>query len=834
MYITMSHLSGLNLYETLIRFTSIISDTYTLIVGFVAIGIPLAIQISGKLSEKYDNPLLSKRLTHGLLITPISLIIISVSYISISLVFKVIVENNSPHYISHYSDTIFIISSILCFLFFTTLLSAGWFYVRLYRRSITKTGSIINSFLMIENTLQLNLIEYVSSKFKIKLLTAFTEKLRFARFTKSNLNCINAGLEVLIEQLENKSWDNEFVDILLSFHKKIILVYFNDSRKKSVPLTELDIEFIKLYWDSLVRIIRISRNTESAKMSFHSQRLLADVVSNIVHHPQYSLLSLEKYGVEDYKGINWTSDVYELARWQGQKTDKGIDLILECEWFSDIFNTGRELNLVSGERGKTSAFGCLKSIFPLIVDEHPAKVISLYKNISNGLYGDAGQPYYFYYPDDKSMRWISGFWDDFNLVEFNIYNLDVLDDLLLSLSDGRAYIKYGTYPESQPLTKDIVAEARRVINFDELYQSIIIKIIKSTGWEFSAYLVFYERWQELYDCLEWRQPKGAVACHTGEAMLASNASELLDLVQYDYRTIVQHYRFYERHEITLYAFRSFLFQLYYFHERNGKVSQLYSSGTLLDSYIQKCILEKLLEQEKYVNKKLFDKKVVKEVGYIIRESILKIEKRDLNDINEKPVINSKWYALRKDIEQGWDENQLLRAVLKIIYVKDILPTRIIVVKSKVSRVYLIDSNEELSGKQLSGGVCMHMIRRVYNDLLCVAIQGTFNDIVINNSLVFAPIDTLRLLGFKRTNGYWIHSDCSLSRAMTCNSEIIIVDCSKFSLILSSNVSSDNGLNPLFTYYIDGSKGGLEICADLYYEITINGGNAVMTIPAQED
>ncbi|MGI2897110.1 hypothetical protein, partial [Vibrio alginolyticus] len=77
-------------------FRGVVSDTYTLIAGFVAIGIPLALQFAGQASDRYDNALLAKRLTAGKVITPNTLIVLSVFYITSGILLKVLCDPDSP------------------------------------------------------------------------------------------------------------------------------------------------------------------------------------------------------------------------------------------------------------------------------------------------------------------------------------------------------------------------------------------------------------------------------------------------------------------------------------------------------------------------------------------------------------------------------------------------------------------------------------------------------------------------------------------------------------------------------------------------------------------
>ncbi|RBW42584.1 hypothetical protein DS885_15240 [Psychromonas sp. B3M02] len=809
-----SFISYLTSLSFLPELTNVISDTYTLIVGFVAIGIPLAIQIAGQVTEKYDNTLLAKRLTQGLFVTPVSLIIISVLYIILSMTFKLNTDFPS-------NDIKLLMSFLLCTLFPIIFISASWFYIRLYYRSITETERYCKIFLKLERPMLLTSLITINTKAKNQWIAKVISHYEGKRLSKSNLTSVNAGLEVLIEQLKNKSWESEFTEILFAFHKKINIDYFGKYNETVNPLSSLDVKLIKMYWDTLNRIIRVSRENEDAKLSFHSQRLLASVLSQIVHHSQYDLLVANSYNITDDNKINWSSDIYEIARWQSNQSGKGIDLIIECEWFRDIFGITQKIQFKNGSEGVISAGKTIIDVLYLVANDHPSKILKIYKNISENLHGECGQPYCYSCPNDKSMRWISKFWTDFNKTEFTIYNIGMIDDLLSSLSDGRAYARYGNYPSSEPLTVIEVKNARDAIDIDEFYESIFLTFVKGIGWEFSAWLAFSKRWQEFYDCLEWKQPRETTGSYIGEVMLASHVVELLELILKNYKVITSRHRFHDRHEIAPYAFRAFLFQLCYFYEKGNSISLLYPSGSIDDSKAQKEILKKLLEQEKQIIGNIFSNKVVYSVGDEIRKSIVAIDLRMSSHEKSKPIATDKWLTLKNEIELGWNEGFKLSKILSIDYKKQILQKDLCLLKHKVNRKLLIECSEQDRGGYYYGkSVANNLIQELYNRFIDIAKTRFKESIVIDNSLVFASKDKLKALGFSGIErGQWEHSQCAKSIAFTANSEeVLIIDCNKVSLNLSSNTSSFEGETPLFIHYNDTNEAKVDLFVYVYYDI----------------
>jgi hypothetical protein len=124
---------------------NLLSDTYTLIVGFVVIGIPLALQIAVNASEKYDSALVIKRLTTGWIINPVSLIFCSTIYVILSLSLKFLLPVIS--HTNNMNDYLIKINLTLAVGFITIIISAGYFYIRFYYRTLKSTEKCVDDFL---------------------------------------------------------------------------------------------------------------------------------------------------------------------------------------------------------------------------------------------------------------------------------------------------------------------------------------------------------------------------------------------------------------------------------------------------------------------------------------------------------------------------------------------------------------------------------------------------------------------------------------------------------------------------------------------------------------
>ncbi|MDT3296073.1 hypothetical protein Q4Q57_13075 [Shewanella sp. SP2S2-6] len=816
------------------NFVNVVSDTFTLIVGFVAIGIPLSIQIASGVTEKYDSSLLAERLTKGSFVQPTSIIVASIIYIFLSLYLKTTVKDSSSHLSQ---ELVTNLVTLLLFIFFWTVTAAAWFYIRLYRRTLVTTEVYIRDFLMLNNSL------FVRAIIKLVVLSkqgAYFTKLKrkndgsyfyYSKISSNKLGYVSAGLEVLIEQLKNKSWESNFVEILFSFHKRIVKTYF-DAQSPQVRLSEIDVKFIKLYWDALVRITRVSREAEDAKLSFHSQRLLAQMISHIVHHPQYNTLVAESYSLTSDNRINWSSDLYEIARWQGLQSGKGIDLVLECEWFRDVFGIFNHVNMRGELNGVLTATRTVVDIFNIVAQDHPYKILTVYKNISENLNGHLHSNYIFYQPTDKRKRWILKFWRDFNNTEYTIDKLSDFEDKIRSLSNGGAYLKYGEFSVSTPLNDEDIGLSLKAIDSESLYDDIFLRYMKRIGWEMAARFAFYQRWQEFYDCLEWKQPRESSACYLGQSLFASSATELLDLIFRDFDYIEEHHRFHDRYEISAFVFRAVLYQLCYFSSRGNVVGLVYNDGTYEDGEKQKSILLNLIKQREHVKFVGFDEKVLTSVMDDINSSIKGIDERVLRDILGKPIDLGNWVILKDSLVKGWQENSELLGILNVRYVTEILNNDTCILTRSIKRKYLIDSNGQKEDFYHCGRFLVdNLFQKLYSCLYDVAKTGSLTDIIIDCVVVFSSKKTLGNLGFKiGERNIWVHEKCSKSFGYLADDEkTLVIDNKNVAINLSLNPLWSEFSSAVFSYFIDTNEDEVELKVEVFYEIALKNDSGVLVI-----
>ncbi|WP_370256260.1 hypothetical protein, partial [Marisediminitalea sp.] len=213
------------------HFKDVVGDTFAVIAGFVAIGIPLALQIAHAISEKYDNPLIIKRATSGSFVTPTRLVVLTILYLILALLFKVLVSNVEEGYEPFILN---LLEKTVWILFIVILLCTAIFYIRLYRKTLQPAHLFLPDLLQTKKSQWKRIVEsIVSIKTKYPfdgVLNDFFVKItsKQTRISDRKIDTVAAGLEVLSFKLETKREDENFRVILSDFHRYICDNYFGD------------------------------------------------------------------------------------------------------------------------------------------------------------------------------------------------------------------------------------------------------------------------------------------------------------------------------------------------------------------------------------------------------------------------------------------------------------------------------------------------------------------------------------------------------------------------------------------------------------------------------
>ncbi|QDP02212.1 hypothetical protein [Thalassotalea sp. PS06] len=732
---------------------NLLSDTYTLIVGFVAIGIPLALQMAVNASEKYDNALVIKRLTTGWIINPITLILFSTIYVTLSLSLEVAFPELSKfdYFVSHYLTEI---RSTLGGVFISIIIGAGYFYIRFYYRVLQSTEKYIDGFLF-PNTSLVPAIYWLNGALTWRVFSILVDKIESKKIAKKDFKSINAGLEVLITQLEEKSWEKRYIDILFKFNCKIRKAYLKEFKKSAPKLSPSDILIIKMYWDALIRIVKLSRGNQDTKLSFHSQRLLSSLAVNFIHHPQYNDIASSNFSTTTEEKINWSHDLYELARWQSQQDSKGIDLVLECEWIRDLCGVLAEPDYRYSRAGTMEAFKTFENILELVAQNHPNKIFNVYKNFSEGMPSFHG---YDHFPAacDKDTVWINDFWASFDRKNFSLEGDDKVSEELLSLKDGRAYIKHASYGMSRPLTEqEVVLEWNR-LNYKEIYKKSYLDYCGFLALKFVAILAYFQKWNELKYCLEWAKPRDSQVNYIGNVLLASTDKEIERIIFSKFETINNNHWFFERHDILPFVCRGLLFQLVFYYEKTGDFSHFFTSGGLSESRKQTRILELLINQQQFIEYcGVFDSSLISRVVSYLKDSLANLESRTNKLLVNCEPSASRWEQFKIAIEEGWHTKattdplaNMFLSMLNFKFTEKICPVEIKLVIQEFPKEDFIEGFPSVANNEIFGEIALdRTLHFVYEEIKRKAVEKPGGDInPTDKALVIASAAKLAEMG----------------------------------------------------------------------------------------
>ncbi|MEZ7205335.1 hypothetical protein [Pseudoalteromonas sp. DY56-GL79] len=817
------------------EFHSIIGHTYTIIAGFVAIGIPLSIQFSAQYSDKHDNALLSTRLTRGKYVNPKSILSLSFLYMVLSLYYLTFASSKHS-FLSLSATHLDILKFSLPMLFAVLILCTFYFYWRLFKKITVKSSLQIQDYLQLDvkKNSKANLfikfsksqLAHLNRRFPwlTKCLESLITEAPIQKQPSADIDSINAGLELLIYNIEKRSWSFEFEETLNQFHKAIHLRYFSHDSEKKHKLSETGLVVVKSYWNTLLRLVKHARKNEDIPMSFQTQRLIASLMYNIVYHPMRSSIIAESFLEQSNSKISLVQDIYELARWQDYQLNKGIDLILECEWFDGIFYAPDNIelkNIKSSLEGLSYLHNLAVDVFDIIAKHQPNTAIKFVKNISRAASHGQEQQFISYYLGAQETEWLADYWSDFNKITFCVENIDKLVEKIESLYNGEAFEQYRNGISSKPLSKHSLKCALSVIKLDEIFECIHLKLVKRMGWSISARLAYYERWVEFYECLYWKQPKEANAHHLGETLLAHSTKELADLIYYDHQQIERYWRFHERHAIKVYVFRAFLFQLCFFAEQGEEPSLIYTSGGFDDIQTQMSIIESLLEQERYVRNVRQWNAVVTKACKNLRHSIEALNDRKVKLIKTQKINEINWQSAQKLLENNWATTFELKDVMDVSYVNTVNRNKCKLLKYKVPRSELI--TEKSSNSDISSMIRQmerNFLSQLYNKCIDSAEQCAFELKEQDHALYFAPLKTLQKLRFKRSGSmYWKSSSYKSVLAIRSEHTQVLIDCTKTKISITKNLCSNNN-SPLFISLEDKNEDKVQVNAEIYFELEL--------------
>lgn len=758
-------------WPTVEKLLSVIGDTTVLLISFIAIGIPLAIQSAKQISDKYNSPFLAKRLINYYKINPTTLISVATIYISISFLIRTgAIEPTKPTLIA------------TLFLFLIIISCTATFYINMYRRSVERNEDLIKNLL-----------------FKRGEITKTPEK-------------FNAGLEVLLDGIKNKSWQQEYISILFEVIKKT----------KESGVNRKNIIQLKTTWLFLLRLSRLTRENQNSVLSFHSQRLLFSLVSKIVHGRQYyDIVESSSFTLNNDK-IDWTKDIYELARWQSHQSSLGIDLALECEWISNILHILTEPDFIYSKSGTLEALRLYIAVLQIVAKNHPKKIINHYKNLSENIPSA-------YFPNlNKAKYSLQTFFYRFYSGEHSFHDEKTIEE---KISDALAASKNIKTSISEKDLKEI----ENKINYQYLYKKALKKELRRTAAEYIATLAYYERFDELIECIDWKKPSTSTINYIGEVLfpysIPALASQIFSCKRHEIESIT-----FERHDPEVMLYRGYAAILTHFIKKGKPTAHDFFSNQ--SNFPEKKHSYNMLNGALIFlkSKKFFCTKSISATTKYIKKSFNEAQEQEKNRVYSSRLNAEKIETARNKISERWKEiihrefsltekaNKLhLFNILVVRYTKEVQPESLNLFQ------YVFDKNEFLDEHQKVSNI------EIFSDAACDKFQESIcyhlfkeaekldekSELIDNETLLFADKNTLVRLGFERENEntlYWRSKVVVGAEAIqTRDINFRILKKNSYQLVLTKNVSTD-GNCPLFITFQDNGEAKVKLNIGLYYSI----------------
>lgn len=751
------------------KLLTVIGDTTVLLISFIAIGIPLAIQTAKQLSDKYNAPFLAKRLINYKGINPRSLIVAATVYILISFLIRIrAIEPQKP---------VLILTLIY---FFIIIICTALFYINMYRKSVERNEDTIKEIL-----------------FNKGHVTSVHEK-------------FNAGLELLLDGLANKSWQQEYT-----------LILFDAMRKtREQGLRNNNILQIKNTWLFLLRLSKASRESQSAILSFNSQRLLFSLASTLIHSGNYHKYVDESRNTYSNERIELTRDIYELARWQSQQSNLGIDLALECEWIASIFDILRNPHYIHSKDGTLNALRLYIDILQLVAINHPKKILGHYKNLSESIPS-------VHIPDSEDI-YTQYFFYRFYDYDHSFNDSKTIFEKLSELLESQNKIN----PHN--ITID-VTELEKKVDYKYLYEKALSKELRKTAANYIATLAYYARFDELIDCIEWKKPEHSTTHYIGEVLLPSSINELANQIfcckghEIDLRN-------FERHDPEIMLYRGYAAILTYFIGKNTPTSSDFFSTQqeLLEiSHSAKMLLGAL---DYLKSKKICCLDSIQLSIEFISNSLEEAKRRENNRILKAKLSSENVNIARAQIIERWaniNQPDLSRSKirhkldflqsLQVRYTGEIQALSVNLFSYTNDKKYFIDGYQQISNlevfadeafSQLYNVVCNHLFREA-------VVHDETSMLIDEETLLFCDKDTLIRLGFERASEltfYWRNKAVEGAEAIQTEDKTLkILRKNSYEIVLTKNVSID-GECPLFVTIEDIGDYKVNLTIGLYYSL----------------
>jgi hypothetical protein len=661
---------------------------------------------------------------------------------------------------------------------------------------------------------------------------------------KVDIEKLNAGLLILIQQVDEKPWDSEITDCLSKLSTLVNnLVYTAPHSQLTSSMKVLDsseIRAVESIFFAFIRIIRSSRDKGFARLNFSSQRQLGRLISKIVYSPY---IEFSTDGINGYDTIPIVREIYELARWQNSENSVPGDVIAEGEWINNIFGLITPKKTLNDYSKLASLLKLWLDLLAMAAQLKPERIPKLYANLSETLNSHCLKDIHCN-PKKEENRWLLNFNDEINSIPRTFDSLNNIQQMLGSLDDDEIYKAYSHDLEGKQecLTKSELGNIKRDDLFNDVFAYTLLGETKKLSWQVSAYLIFYNRLEEYVQCVNWRQPLGGNVNWIGDEIFPKDIQELCNLMEQEYTKIDSSNWFVDRHNIFPYVIKGWLFHLTWFiykdHNFMGQLP-IRISGNLEQTKIQLKLVSNLLKNVEFIkNKSVVECFVVSyhkdNRTYIRLIQSLEATEKNLNlklkQLNELIIASYKTitFTINEKIQlldlfnNAWEENFWLGHILKVKYSQEIFPkncTENLYLKDILPSEFTIDSIEDWC-VHFSKNMNTNLLSKLLNTNLSFTTQNFSNKIIIgkhsdleamSNNSNFIRTQFSHILYFcENLNSYFVIG----------NTKKRVIYSREINLHVTSNASYFRESKPIFLLFDDVIKlGDTKIKANIYFKFT---------------
>lgn len=464
-----------------------IPHSFTLIAGFVAIGIPLGVQAVSRAVEKYKSEYLVSYLTSWKGLTPARIYWIAVVYVLLSTIYLFILPKEDSEAALKVSLGVHILGCLIAAGFTSFFIMMGGWYAHLIKQAQKKPSEIFDG-----------LIEFPHRTEKTDDLPTL--------ICRSKLE---ARVSLYREAMKDNPTEAQFggrLDTLMADIQS--LIRFNNSW--SSPLTQQD-------WSVYIFAIRTFFDlsefgkSHNRGLYFSSQRRSFELLGFLLKHPDYSKLCQDWRNEWALEVFQLRGELYDQAEKQNHSPSLSGDLFASGEWCSDFFSNIGPAGCFPHSAGLSESFLIWEDTCRSAAEKHPYRLVSLFNSLrgscTSNLCVGLTPPIFFQPEPNWYPQWVEMFEE---LPRVGVRSLDYYLAAFRSIRGEETGSKWDL------ISEQIRGDERQVMP-EITDQSIYRECIEASAFEslavFFGECAKHGRWAELKSCWYVSHPEESSSSH---------------------------------------------------------------------------------------------------------------------------------------------------------------------------------------------------------------------------------------------------------------------------------------------------------------------------------